>query len=150
MNINIYTPLNETTGSDILAGCLFPSIGSPPWVSDWRILALNKSHRLEVMGNPSSRLRLLHSGSGLPIYAAMPHGGEGSTLSAAPFRAAGSTPLPPSAHKCLISVVRHGCAAGSYFCSSMAQIGAGKRTNGRIPQCHHGCRHASCMSAGEC
>jgi hypothetical protein len=74
MNINISTPLKESTGSDTFAGGLFPYIGSPPRVSDWRILALNKSHRLEVMGNPSSRLRLLRSGSGLPIYAAVPHG----------------------------------------------------------------------------
>src|SRR4029078_3141911 len=51
------------------------------------------------------------------------------TLSVGPFRAAWLTPFPPSAHKCLISVVRHGCAAGSYFCSSMAQIGSGQRTN---------------------
>ena len=75
MNFNLSTSLKESTGSDTFAGCLFPYIyiGSPPRVSDWRILALNKSHRLEVMGNPSSRLRLLRSGSGLPIYAAVPH-----------------------------------------------------------------------------
>ena len=69
MNINISTPLNETTGSDILAGCLFPYIDSPPRVSDWRILALNKSHRLEVMGNPSSGFVFCTL---VPAYPSMP------------------------------------------------------------------------------